>query len=146
MGILGEKKKSWAPRAVQSYRPDQSCAPLDATTILRNALYNAAVVDATVYLGLFDGSLDADELSPTGYVREAVIYAAPTDGAGANSTAVAFDAFTGAGGDITHVALFDAASGGNRLTAIKELTGSALAWEDSVPVIFPIGTVGFAVQ
>jgi hypothetical protein len=117
----------------------------DGTTVLRNAVYEAVVRDemAPVYLALYSDA--STELSPTGYAREEVSMGDPTDGLGTNDEDVEFDAFTGAGGPITHGALWDAASGGNRLTAIKAFTGPSLAWEDGVPVVIGAGNVTFQV-
>lgn len=117
----------------------------DGSTFLRDDVYDFVCRDAPIYLGLFDGPLPADEIAPTGYARASIDFAAPTDGEGANEAIIVFPAFTGAGGEFSHVALFDAASGGNRLTTVKALSSPG-AWADGVPVAFPLDSIGFRVR
>lgn len=73
---------------------------------------------STVYIGLFlsDPGDDASgtEVSGSGYAREAITFAAASDGEAANDAAVNFAA-TGDWGEVTHWALFDNVSGGNML-------------------------------
>lgn len=89
----------------------------DAADYLRNAIVAAYFRSpATVYLALFDGPLTTDELTDTGYARQAVTFASPsTPGESANTNVCTFGPFDGAG-TITHAALYDAVSGGNALT------------------------------
>lgn len=115
----------------------------DATTTLANDLADHAVNDQTVYLALYSDA--STELTATGYARQAVSFGAADAGIARNDTTLEFPAFTGAGGSITHAALWSAASGGTRLTAIKALGGTSLTWVDSIPVVFPTGTITFTV-
>ena len=77
----------------------------DATTIDSAPAFTDATGD--------DGS--GTELSGDGYARQAVTFGAPTDGSGDNSGAVTFGPATADWGTITHVALYDALTGGNML-------------------------------
>jgi hypothetical protein len=88
--------------------------------VLRNVEYAQA---ATVYVALFTTPTDKNgggtEVSGGGYARQAVTFGAPGAGVDgrkvANSAEVAFPVATADWGTITHVAIFDAASGGNML-------------------------------
>lgn len=81
-------------------------------TILDNQL------SGTIYVALFlDDPTDADtgtEVSGPGYSRQSVTFAAASSGQKASDAAVAFSA-TGLWGEITHIGLYDALSGGNLL-------------------------------
>lgn len=115
----------------------------DGTATLRNQLYDAAVRTDPVYLALYSDA--TTEIVATGYARQLISMGESVDGVGANDAEVDFGAWTGAGGPITHAALFDAASGGNRLTVIKALA-VASSWIDDFPVVVAIGDLGFSVQ
>lgn len=115
----------------------------DATTTLANDLADHAVNDQTVYLALYSDA--STELTATGYVRQAVAFGPAAAGVARSASTVEFPAFSGAGGAITHAALWSAASGGTRLTAVKALGGTSLTWVDSIPVVFPTGTITFTV-
>lgn len=82
----------------------------------------------TRYLALFNNTsgnaatnLEAgtltDEVSTSGtaYARKAATFAAASSGTSATNATVTFDAATASWGTITHVAVMDAASGGNVL-------------------------------
>lgn len=117
----------------------------DGTATLRNTLYDAAFRDQTVYLGLFSSADPASELTVSGYARQVLAFGAPTDGAGDTDEAIAFGPLLGAGGTISHAALFDAASGGTRLTAPKALAGGSVAWVNGMTLTFAAGDVDGAV-
>jgi len=78
---------------------------------------------ATVYVALFTTPTDKNgggtEVSGGGYARQAVTFGAPGPGVNgrkvANSAEVTFPVATADWGTITHVAIFDAANGGNML-------------------------------
>lgn len=83
---------------------------------------------ATRYIGLFTNTSTAastnlesgiitDEVSTSGtaYARKTVAFAASVNGTSANSATVTFDAATANWGTVTHVAVMDAATGGNVL-------------------------------
>lgn len=118
----------------------------DGTTYLRDLVYDAIVRDIgiPVYLALYSDA--TTELTATGYAREELGFEVPSDGLGGTEADTEFPAFTGAGGPITHGALWDAASGGNRLTAIKAFGGAAFEWTSGVPVVIPAGAITFRVQ
>jgi hypothetical protein len=89
---------------------------------------DSVVATATPYVGLLTAAPAESaatgavaEVSGTNYARKSVTFSAPTtDSANrqvVNSGAVTFDEAGGSWGTITHVALFDAATGGNWLSA-----------------------------
>ena len=92
---------------------------------LETALFNEVLraqnyaAPTTVYVGLFTSDpTDAGsgtEVSGGAYARQAVTFAAPTDGAGSNTGAVTFPQATANWGTITHFGIFDAATAGNLL-------------------------------
>jgi len=80
----------------------------------------------TRYLGLFDNDSGTtatnlengtitDEIAGGSYAREAVTFAAASNGTSATNATVTFPAATGNWGTITHIAVMDAASGGQVL-------------------------------
>lgn len=83
--------------------------------ILRNAAYTSPT---TVYGALFTSDPGeaggGTELSGNGYAREALTFAAPTDGSG-SATEVTFGPATASWGTVTHFAIFDALTVGNML-------------------------------
>ena len=94
----------------------------DLTDYAKNLLGRALcarqpALPAQVYLALGTGGSDATGLvgEPTGngYARQRVTFSGT--GAQQNTDAIRFT-FTAAAGTLTHVGLFDAASGGNGLT------------------------------
>ena len=84
--------------------------------VFRNTSYTSPT---TVYVGLFTSDpTDAGsgtEVSGGSYVRKAMAFASPTNGATSNSSAVEFDQATASWGTVTHFGLFDASSSGNLL-------------------------------
>ncbi len=89
-----------------------------AKTLLGRALCaRLPSLPAQVFLGLGTGGSDATGLvgepAGTGYARQRVTFTGTVTQS--NLDAVRFT-FTGAAGTLTHVGLFDAASGGNPLT------------------------------
>lgn len=90
--------------------------------VLGVAAYTPA---ATLYIGLFTsaGGLETNEAvnqteistSSTGYARQAVTFNAAASGSSDSAATVTFPAATANWGTITHVAVMDAATGGNVL-------------------------------
>jgi hypothetical protein len=86
--------------------------------ILRNQSYTPP---ATVYLALFTADNGLEEGTITGevsggsYARQSVTLSAASGGASSNTADITFPTATADWGTITHVALMDAASGGNVL-------------------------------
>ena len=112
--------------------------------VLRNAAYTSPT---TVYVALFTAVTDAEagtgtEVAVSGYARQAVTMGAPTNGAGSNTAAVTFGPLSSTG-TATHAALFDAATAGNALTAIKALSASK-AWTANDSIEFAIGDLDFS--
>ncbi|MFC7476663.1 hypothetical protein ACFQS7_20010 [Dankookia sp. GCM10030260] len=94
----------------------------DLTDYAKNLLGRALcarvpALPSQVFLGLGTGGADATGLvgepAGTGYARQRVTFTGT--GAQQNTDAIRFT-FTGTAGTLTHVGLFDAASGGNPLT------------------------------
>lgn len=125
----------------------------DLSNYLENALVNgvlrgiAYTPPATVYLALFTAVTDAEagtgtEVAAGGYARQAIAFDAPANGVTQNSAAEEFGPLSGAG-TVTHAGLFDAASGGNALTALKALAASK-TWADGDTIRFAAGEVDFS--
>lgn len=95
--------------------------------VLDHVLGNAAFTQpSTLYLGLFtntSGSAAAnleagvltDEIEGGSYVRETISFSTASGGSADSEATVTFDAATASWGEITHVAVLDAATGGNVL-------------------------------
>lgn len=110
------------------------------TNVLTWTFTNSAVTRPTAwYIGLFtDNPGEASggtEVSGNNYAREAVTLTVSGNTA-SNSGAVEFNAATGSWGTITHIAVYDASTGGNQiayaaLTASKAIdTGDILRISD----------------
>lgn len=84
--------------------------------VFRNVPYTPPTV---LYVGLFTAAPDeaggGTEVSGGGYARQQAAFAAPSGGQISNSADITFPVAETAWGTITHVALFDAATGGNML-------------------------------
>jgi len=100
------------------------------------------------YLGLFtanpneDGS-GATEISGNGYARKAATFTVSGNLA-TTSAAVEFDVATGAWGTISHVAVFDAPTGGNQI-AYAALAAAKTITADDV-LRFPAGDVNITLD
>ena len=94
--------------------------------VLRNASYTAP---SAIYLGLSTNG--SSEISGNGYARVACTFDVAATSATTSSAAVTFGVPTASWGTISHCALFDALSSGNRLTDWKALTASktVAAWD-----------------
>jgi hypothetical protein len=111
---------------------------------LENALVNATLrgtaytAPSTVYLALYTSDpTDADtgtEVSGGAYARQSVAFAAPVDGATSNSANVTFPQASANWGNVTHIGIRDALTGGNLLyyapltTARNILSGDTIAF------------------
>ena len=84
--------------------------------VLRNTSYTSP---STVYVALFTTDpTDADtgtECSGTNYIRQAVTFGAPSNGASTNSAVIDFPQAGSAWGTITHIGIRDALTVGNLL-------------------------------
>lgn len=90
--------------------------------LLDYMMTNGSVTRPTAwYIGLFTTATDdgtgGTEVTGNGYARQSVTFNAATSGTGttSNSNAPTFTAAGGNWGTITHIAIFDALTGGNRL-------------------------------
>lgn len=97
----------------------------EMSNYLENALVNVTLratsftAPSAVYLALYTTDpTDADsgsEISGNSYVRQAITFAAPSNGATSNSGAIEFPQATGTWGTIAYVAIRDASTSGNLL-------------------------------
>ena len=112
------------------------------TLVLKWAFNADAVTRPTTWrLGLFTsdpGETGGTEISGNGYARKAVTFTVSGNTA-TNGSAVEFDAATGSWGTITHVAVFDAATGGNQIAYAALTTAKAINTGDILR--FPAGEV-----
>ena len=97
------------------------------TLVLQYTFTNASVTRPTAwYIGLFTSAPGeaggGTEISGNAYVREAVTFSVTGDTA-TNTAAIEWPVATGNWGTITHVAVFDASTGGNQI-AYAALTAS----------------------
>jgi len=93
------------------------------------------------YLGLFTsnpGETGGTEISGGAYARKAVTFTVSGDTA-TNSGAVDFAAATGSWGTISHVAIFDAVSGGSQIAYAALTTSKVIDTGDILR--FPAGDV-----
>lgn len=108
-------------------------------TFFRNQAFTPA---AGAYLALYTAApTDAGggtEVSGNGYARKAVTFGAASGGAISNTAAVSFTAAGGNFGTISHVGIFNAATGGN-LLAWKAITPILIT--DGDTITFPIGDI-----
>lgn len=94
----------------------------DATNFTRSALWAAWLELGPFYLAAFTGATDGDEVAADGYGRQLVTFGAESvPGTAATNVDAVFGALAGTG-TVTHLAVFDAEEGGNRLSAIKAVT------------------------
>lgn len=93
-------------------------------TILDHVLGNTVYTPATVlYVGLFTASTGLEANAPsaeisdagTAYTRKVATFAAASSGSADTATTITFDVATANWGTVTHVAVMDAATGGNVL-------------------------------
>jgi hypothetical protein len=111
---------------------------------------NGSVTRPTAwYVALFTTATDdasgGTEVSGNGYARQAVTFDAATSGTGTTSNTDA-PTFTAAGGDwgtITHIAIHDAATGGNRLWHGAMAASKTI--EDGDSLQFAIGNIDLTI-
>ena len=125
----------------------------DLSNYAENALVNhllrnsALTSPTTVYLALFTAVSDAEagtgtEVAVTGYARQAVAFDTPSNGVTQNTNVEDFGPLDGSG-TVTHAGIFDAASGGNALTALKALAASK-TWAAGDTIRFAAGDIDFS--
>lgn len=98
----------------------------------------------TLYVAAYTSDpTDADtgtEVSGGAYARQAVTFVAPTDGAGDNPAQITFPVATAAWGNVTHVGLRDALTGGNLLVSNALVTPRNIS-AAGYQLVFPIGDI-----
>ncbi|MCS5501930.1 hypothetical protein NY607_12415 [Lysinibacillus sp. A4] len=82
------------------------------TVYLKNKVLTDNLRTLPVFVALFVGDT---EVSATGYVRQPVVFATPTDGQTSNDVEILFPIATENWGDISHIGISDASTGGNLL-------------------------------
>lgn len=124
-----------------------------ATDYFENKMINlmrgtSITAPSNVYLALFlsnptDTGTGGTEVSYTNYARQAVTFSAPAaSGSGLmiqNSAQVTFAEASTAAGTITHVGLYDAASGGNLL--LYSQLDTPLVIQSGVTPVFRVGSI-----
>ena len=110
---------------------------------LNHVFRNTALTSpTTTYLALYTAApTDAGggtQVSGGGYARQAITFGAPSGGAIANTSAVAFTASGAAYGTVVAVGIFDASTGGN-LLAWDAITSAAIGDGDTLN--FAIGDI-----
>lgn len=108
------------------------------TNVLTWTFTTDAVTRPTAwYLGLFTAAPGeaggGTEVSGSGYAREAVTFTVSGNLA-TNSAAIEFAAATGSWGTVTHVAVFDALTGGNQIAYAALSTSKAIDTGDILRV------------
>lgn len=109
---------------------------------LENAILNATLrgvaytSPAKVYVALFTSdptdAATGTEVSGGAYARQAITFGAPSAGTCSNSADVLFPIATAAWGTVTHIGIFDAASGGNLLYSAALTTSKTIAADDQL--------------
>lgn len=123
----------------------------EISNYLENALINGTLrgttytAPTTTYLALYTNDpTDADtgtEITGGSYVRQAITFSAPSNGATSNSSAIEFPQATADWGTITHVGIRDAVTSGNLLYHSALDTSKAIANGD----IFKITSTNLSV-
>jgi hypothetical protein len=108
------------------------------TNVLTWTFTNSAVTRPTAwYLGLFTAAPGeaggGTEVSGGSYAREAVTFSVSGDTA-TNTAAIEFAVATADWGTITHVAVFDASTGGNQIAYAALTTSKTIATGDVLRV------------
>jgi hypothetical protein len=108
------------------------------TNVLTWTFTNGAVTRPTAwYLGLFTSdpgeAQGGTEVSGGAYVREAVTFSVTGDTA-TNSAAVEWPVATGSWGTITHIAVYDALTGGNQIAYAALAIAKTIATGDVLRV------------
>lgn len=93
---------------------------------------------AKVYLALFTSDPteagSGTEVSGAGYTRKEITFGAPVDGSTVSSGDVFFPVATASWGTVSHLAIFDAVSGGNMLYYGSIATPKTINTDDQLKV------------
>jgi hypothetical protein len=110
--------------------------------VFRNvALTSPVAVYVALYTAAPSDAGGGTEVSGNGYARVEATFGAASGGEIANSSAVTFDPATGSWGEITHYAIFDAATGGNMLNHGALGTPKTIDAEDTADFAVGVLTV-----
>lgn len=110
----------------------------ETTTLAWLFTAGSATRPTSWYLALFtsdptDTGAAGTEVSGGGYVREAVAFTVSGNTA-TNSGAIEWDAATASWGTVTHIAVMDAASGGNMIASNALTSSKAIGTDDIIRV------------
>lgn len=114
--------------------------------LLRNTAYTPV---ATTYAALFTANPGGDapstgEVSAGWYARQSIAWNAPSNGVTSNANTITFPQVTGAGVTITHLVIYDAATGGNALFYAPLTSSKTLAIDDAIS--FAAGAITVTLQ
>jgi len=98
---------------------------------------------SAIYAALFTSP--TQEVSGNGYARKAITFANGNNRGTSNTAAVTFAAVGGGWGTVTHVALFDAATGGNMLWQ-GALAGGGKTFEAADEAIIHAGALDLTIN
>ncbi|WP_413362213.1 hypothetical protein [Lysinibacillus sp. 3P01SB] len=79
---------------------------------LKHKVLRENLIASTAYVALFN---ETTEVNKASYARQAATFVTPSNGQTSNTADVLFPIANEAWGNITHIAIFDAATGGNLL-------------------------------
>ncbi|TKI70112.1 hypothetical protein FC756_08380 [Lysinibacillus mangiferihumi] len=82
------------------------------TVYLKNKVLTDNLRTTPVFVALFNGDI---EVTTASYSRQPGVFASPTDGQTSNSADILFPIAAESWGDITHIGILDAKTGGNLL-------------------------------
>lgn len=82
------------------------------TVYLKNKVLTDNLRTTPVFVALFNGDV---EVTATSYSRQSAGFSVPTDGQTSNSADILFPIAAESWGDITHIGILDAKTGGNLL-------------------------------
>ncbi|WP_069508528.1 hypothetical protein MKY08_15220 [Lysinibacillus sp. FSL M8-0337] len=82
------------------------------TVYLKNKVLTDNLRTTPVFVALFNGDI---EVTTASYSRQLGVFASPTDGQTSNSADILFPIAAESWGDITHIGILDAKTGGNLL-------------------------------
>jgi hypothetical protein len=111
---------------------------------LENALLNAVLRNTSytspsqVYIALFTSDpTDAGtgtEVTGGGYARQPITFNAPSNGQVTNAADILFPVATASWGTVTHIGIYDAASGGNLLFHGALTTSKTISTDDQIKI------------
>jgi hypothetical protein len=103
--------------------------------VLRNTAYTSP---SQVYIALFTSDpTDAGtgtEVTGGGYARQPITFNSPSNGQVTNAADILFPVATASWGTVTHIGIYDAASGGNLLFHGALITSKTISTDDQLKI------------